>query len=154
MTVLALTACTETMSPPPQAEEEVIEPSDTETTSAEIADNSTLSNTDLGRVCRAAVAELNGRDPASMQVKDNAAGIVRVEYRRPDDNKLWKNDCRVEGDKLIWRGVDAFGHGSGPGRWREDPMDEVITFALDGSNVTINMTFSDGSSGSETYTIN
>lgn len=99
-------------------------------------------------ICRAGIAAVFGRDPKTMSARSLPDDLTRVEYRRPDDNKLWKSDCRIDGDRIVWRGVDAFGD-NGPGRWRNGPADEILTFKLEGSAVTTNS--SDGSSASETY---
>ena len=108
---------------------------------------------DVGRVCRAAIAAINGRDPAIIKVDKIEGGIAYVSYKRPDDGKKWKNRCRLEGKKVIWAAVDLDGPGSGPGRWRNDPADEVITYSIDGDSITITQTFSDGSDMSETVQV-
>ena len=110
-----------------------------------------LSQKDEGLVCRAAIADLNGHKPAIVKVVSSRPDLVRVRYKRPDDGKLWTNECRFDGDRVIWRTVDAFGSGSGMGRWRESPMDETIRYSMNGSKVTISTSYSDGSGGSETY---
>jgi hypothetical protein len=110
-----------------------------------------LSDADLGRVCRAAVAALNGRDPAIIKVEHITGDMAYVGYRRPDDGKVWKNRCRVEGDRVVWSAVDLDGPGSGPGRWRTHPDDETITYSIDGATVKVRVGFSDGSGWEESY---
>ena len=129
-------------------------PSDREATStspasAEPSPAVVLGDNDLGRVCRAAVAALNGRDPAIIKVERVADGVAHVGYARPDDGKVWKNQCRVEGNRVIWASVDLNGPGSGPGRWRTDAEDEVVTYVLDGGTVKVKITYSDGSAEPE-----
>lgn len=101
-------------------------------------------------ICRAGIAKVMGRDPATMKATDKGKGITAIQYRRPDDNKLWKSECRLEGDRIIWRGVDSFGN-DGPGRWRDLPEDGTLTFALEGKRVTVAETYSDGSVVPETF---
>jgi hypothetical protein len=108
-----------------------------------------LSDNDLGRVCRAAVAALNGRDPAIIKVERVGGGIAHVGYVRPNDGKAWKNQCRVEGDRVVWASVDLNGPGSGPGRWRTDTEDEVVTYAIEGKKVKVTIRYSDGSTEPE-----
>ena len=108
---------------------------------------------DVGRVCRAAIASINGRDAAIIKVDKIEDGIAYVSYKRPDDGKKWKNRCRLEGNKVIWAAVDLDGPGSGPGRWRNDPADEVITYKIDGDSITITQTFGDGSDITETVKV-
>lgn len=101
-------------------------------------------------VCKAGVAILMGRDPKIMRAMPLTDGLTRIEYRRQSDRKLWKSDCRVEGNRVITRGVDQFGN-DGPGRWRDGLEDEVITFKIDGDNVTVHDDYGDGSSDDRTY---
>lgn len=112
-----------------------------------------LSVSDIGRVCRAAVAALNGHKPAIMKVVSTEGGLVRVRYSRPSDGKVWTNECRIDGERVIWRTVDAFGAGSGAGRWRTDPADETVTYKLEGPTVQITTSYSDGSASTESYTV-
>lgn len=111
-----------------------------------------LSSSDLARVCRAAVAHMMGKSPSIMKVKSNSGGVVRIQYRRPDDGTVWKDDCRLEGQRVMWRSVDAVG-ASGPGRWRNHPDDEVITYSIDGKTIRIGQKWSDGSYDAENYII-
>ena len=128
---------------------------------AEVADSgkpgppevSPLVPEDLRRVCRAAIADLNGQDPSITKVVSEDAGTIRIRYTRPSDGKVWTNDCRIEGDRIVWRTVNAFGAGSGEGRWRSDPADEVLTYRAQGDRVTITTTFSGEEPASETYTV-
>ena len=93
-------------------------------------------------VCKAAIAELFGHSPRIMKTAP-FQGVTRVLYRRPDDGKLWANDCKVDGDRIMWRSVDVV-----PGRWRNDPADEVLTFKVTGKSVELLTTYSDGSGAS------
>lgn len=108
---------------------------------------------DLGRVCRAAVASLNGHDPSIVKIGSNEGGLVRVEYARPSDRKVWTNECRVEGNRVAWRTIDAFGAGSGAGRWRTAPADEVVTYEIDGKKVSITTTYPGESPSTQTYSV-
>ena len=90
-------------------------------------------------VCKAAIAELFGHSPRIMKTAP-FGGVTRVLYRRPDDGKLWTNDCRLDGNRIMWRSVDVI-----PGRWRDHPADEVLTFKVKGKTVELLTTYSDGS---------
>ena len=90
-----------------------------------------LSDDDRGRVCKAAIAVLNGRDPSIMRVIKDEAGLTRVRYTR-DDGTVWTNECRVEPDRVSWRIVDS----GGPGRWRTE---DTITYAIDGDTVSVRL---------------
>ena len=110
-----------------------------------------LSDADRIRVCKAGIAMIMGKSPSIMKAKADG-DIIHNQYERPDDGKLWKQDCRIEGNRIHWRGVDSFG-ASGPGRWRDSAEDEVLTYTLDGSKVKVVQTYSDGSKSEESYTI-
>lgn len=100
-------------------------------------------------VCKAAIAELFGHSPRIMKAAPQENGIVRISYKRPDDGKLFKNDCQLHGNRIMWRGVNV-SPGSGPGRWRTHHDDEVLTFKVKGKSVELTTTYSDGSSATET----
>jgi len=98
----------------------------------------------VASICKAGIAELFGHPPKIMKAASISDGIVRVSYRRPDDGKLFKNDCQLQGNHIMWRGFDI-SPGSGPGRWRNNPADEVLTFKVKGKTVELLTTYSDGS---------
>jgi hypothetical protein len=100
---------------------------------------------DLQKICRAATAVLFGPDVSIIVAGEVKDGVVQTRYARPDDGVIWKNQCKVEGDKVIWAGVDIDYSGQGPGRWRTEPSDEVISFAVQGENIEITMKYFDGS---------
>jgi hypothetical protein len=113
----------------------------------------TLSDTDLGRVCRAAIASLNGRDPAIVKIERLELGVAYVRYARPGDGKVWKNRCKAFGDKVIWSTVDLDGPGTGPGRWRTHPADENVTFRFEGDEIIITTAFGDGLGTSDRFLV-
>ncbi|WP_145961049.1 hypothetical protein [Sphingosinithalassobacter portus] len=86
--------------------------------------------------CKDAIAKLFGQ-PVSIMKATDQNGFLRVHYNRPDDGKLWTNDCRVEGDRIIWRGVEN----GAPGRWRNGPYDETITYQIEGDNVSVEVSY-------------
>ena len=105
-----------------------------------------LSDADKGRVCRAAIASLNGRDPAIIRVILAQADINRVRYTR-DDGTVWTNECRVaDNGTAEWRMVQN----GQPGRWRNEDM---IRYAVDGASINI-QTFMGGEPiTNDTYTV-
>lgn len=104
-----------------------------------------FSESDAGKVCRAVVAVLNGRDVEIIRVYKFEKGMPYVSYKRPDDGKVWKNRCKFDGNRVIWSGVDIPGYGPGPGRWRDGPYDEKIVFEIREGGVLLIMTYDDGS---------
>jgi hypothetical protein len=95
-------------------------------------------------ICRAGIAKMMGHDLSIMIGKPRSGGLVRVQYRRPDDNKLWRSECRLEGNRIIWRGVNSFGDGRIE-RWRDRPDDGTLTFSQLGKTLIITEIYSDGS---------
>jgi hypothetical protein len=81
----------------------------------------------LGSACKKYISELMGRPVALMRVdrSETSEGSVSISYVRNDDQKLFKYECKLEGDNIVWRGVDIFGPGEGPGRWREEDAKPV-----------------------------
>jgi hypothetical protein len=52
---------------------------------------------------------------------ENESGrLVGISYIRADDGKEWKYECKTDGSTIVWRGVDLFEPGGGPGRWRDE----------------------------------
>lgn len=100
-----------------------------------------LSSGDMGRVCRAAIGTVMGRDPAIIRVTSTNGNIVAVRYTR-DDGTVWSSQCRVEPGKVTWAGIE---NGT-PGRWRNE---DSITYSLDGDRITV----TESMMGTETYTI-
>lgn len=98
--------------------------------SAEDSPVSTISAADRGRICRAAIASIFGRDPSIIRVLGQADGIVRVRYSRPDDGTVWTNECRVNASTVDWRAVDN----GRPGRWRTE---DTLRFKQDGASITV-----------------
>jgi hypothetical protein len=77
---------------------------------------------DIGAACKKYIGELMGRpaDVMSVDYEEQGGALVGVSYRRQSDNKLWKYECTVAGENILWRGVDLFEPGEGPGRWRTE----------------------------------
>lgn len=77
---------------------------------------------DLASECKKYIGEIMGRSPASMQVdhQSDPGRLVGVSYIRSDDGKKFMYECKTDGVTIAWRGVDIFGPGEGPGRWRDE----------------------------------
>ena len=69
-----------------------------------------------------------GRDPSIMLTDKAVADIVSISYVRADDSKEFKYQCKEEEGNIIWRGVDIFRPGEGPGRWRDEDARSISTF--------------------------
>lgn len=100
---------------------------------------------DEGRICRAAVGSLNGRDPAIIKVISATNGLYRVRYTR-DDATVWTNDCRFVNDLVEWRMVEN----GQPGRWRTE---DTIRYTINGPTISINSFMGGELMTSDTYRI-
>jgi hypothetical protein len=75
-------------------------------------------------ICRAAIGLLMDRDPRLFRLTRTDGDILFLSYVRPLDNFDWTYRCRISGNRIIWA--------SEPGRWREDPNDDEVSFEIVG----------------------
>ena len=87
-----------------------------------------ISTVDLANYCKQLVGDLMGRDPSIMATGQVTADIASISYVRADDAKEFKYQCKEDGGNIVWRGVDIFGPGEGPGRWRDEDARPVSSF--------------------------
>ncbi|GAA0659468.1 hypothetical protein GCM10009102_04900 [Sphingomonas insulae] len=98
--------------------------------------------------CKAAIAALNGRDPATMKGKKLADDLVHVSYIRPDDGKRWQSRCRIDdANHLTWAQFDAFGDGQ-QGRWRTE---DTVEFSVEGKSLHVKVSTEGELMSDETY---
>lgn len=90
-----------------------------------------LSGEDRGRVCRAAIASIMGRDPNIIRVTSQDGINVRVAYTR-DDGTRWAQACRVHDRGYVeWAGIER----GQQGRWRNE--DDIRFEIRDGDAIHI-----------------
>lgn len=95
------------------------------------------------QICKATVASLMKQPPTIIGTAEQD-GVVLLSYRRPSDGSQWNYRCRISGETVVWA--------SNPGRWRDGPRDEKVTYRLKGAtDITIRQQFSDGSSSDDTF---
>lgn len=87
-----------------------------------------VSSVDLTKYCKQLVGDAMGRDPSIMLTDQATTENVSISYIREDDSKEFKYQCKEEGGNIIWRGVDIFRPGDGPGRWRNEDARPISTF--------------------------
>jgi len=73
-------------------------------------------------ICRAAIGLLMDRDPKAFRVTRTDGRTLFLSYVRPIDNFDWTYRCKILGNRVIWA--------SEPGRWREDPKDDRVSFEI------------------------
>lgn len=104
------------------------------------------SNT-LGKVCKAAVASVFGRDHKTMKLDKIVGDVAFIHYVRPGDHSHWSVKCKLDGDRVIW----ASNNTDDSKRWRTDPLDDVIKYSIEDTMLTITQEYTDGSSSNDEY---
>ena len=87
----------------------------------------TVPKVDLSSACKKYIGELMGRPVSSMNIDrvEDDGSLVAISYVRSDDQKLFKYEGKLDGENIVWRGVDIFAPGEGPGRWRDEDAKPV-----------------------------
>lgn len=115
-----------------------------------------LSENDLQAICKSAISMEMGQKVEIMEATMQGPSIVRVEYDRPSDGKRWKYECKFpdSSSRVVWRGVDIFAPGEGPGRWRDSPYDDkyFYSFSNDGK-LLLKREYTDGSVTTEEFSL-
>lgn len=101
----------------------------------------------VGQVCKAASAAMFGRDYKIMQLDKVESGIAYVHYIRQNDGTRWAIKCKLIGTQVMW----ASDNPDSTGRWRDDPADSTVKYAVEGKKIIITEAYSDGSSSSNSY---
>ena len=96
----------------------------------------------IATVCQAGVGAVYGQSGADVMVLDRAGNIVTVGWRAPVDGGQLTAECRIEGDRVLWRPLDR--PVAGENRWMDQPEDPAVTYALDGSTLTVSQRMPDG----------
>lgn len=104
---------------------------------------------DVGQICKASAASMFGRDHKIMKLDKIESGIAYVHYFRTQDNSRWAIKCKLIGDQVMW----ASDNPDSSGRWRDDPLDSVVKYSIEGKNITITETYGDGSATENSYPI-
>lgn len=86
------------------------------------------SSFDDSQICKAGIATLMGRSPKIMTSKhkeESNKPLYIIKYNRQDGTN-WSFKCNIDGSRINW--------GSESGRWRNDPLDEKLTFSISKDN--------------------
>ena len=110
-----------------------------------------LSASDLRRVCRAGLAAIHGQDLSAIELDGLEGQVLNASWRAPVDGGRRRAQCRVDGDLVTWKQVDA--PTTEQNRWMNQSGDPVTRFVLDGDAITINTTLPDGTTATETYSV-
>src|SRR5829696_8376604 len=96
----------------------------------------------VSQICKAGIGVVMGRDPATMESRLDGEAVF-LSYIRADDGTEWKYKCRIEGERIMW--------GADPGRWRDNPADEQLFFAISEGHLEVEERYGDGSSTQKTF---
>ncbi len=91
---------------------------------------SSFSNEEL---CKAAISLEMARPVKTMAV-ERPGEIPQISYTRPDGGSFLYR-CKFSGDRIIW--ATYFTETRSWGRWREDPLDGVLTYRVEGNQLTV-----------------
>ena len=149
-TVFALAACGERAEEAAPTPAEVVSATPAESDAAPAAPR-VLDAADLRRVCRAGLAGIHGQAIGDITIDGLEGEVVNASWRAPVDGGRRRAQCRVEGDLITWKPVDA--PTPDQNRWMNQSGDPVTRFVLDGDAITINTTLPDGTTATEEYAV-
>lgn len=110
-----------------------------------------LNAADLRGVCKAGLAAIHGQSLSAIEIDGLEGQVVNASWRAPVDGGRRRAQCRVEGDIVTWKPVDATN--TDQNRWMNQSGDPVTRFVLDGDAITINTTLPDGSTATDEYSV-
>ena len=135
----------------PSATEQVQAAAATPKSDAEATAPVVLTANQLRDVCQGALAAVHGQRPEAIQVDGLEGEVVKASWPAPVDGGRNTAECRVEGDLITWKPVDA--PTPDQNRWMNQSGDPVTRFVLDGDAITINTTLPDGTTATEEYAV-
>lgn len=148
LALLTLAACERSSAPASEAEKvSAVNPA----SDAEASVPVVLNAADLRRVCQAGLAAIHGQGAAAIEVEGLEGQVVNASWRAPVDGGRRRAQCRVDGDLVTWKQVDAAT--AEQNRWMNQSGDPVTRFVLDGETITINTTLPDGATASQAFTL-
>ena len=150
MAVLSLAACNAEPAKAPETPAKKVSAVDP-ASDAEASVPVVLAAADLRRVCQAGLAAIHGQEAAAIEIEGLEGQVVNASWRAPVDGGRRRAQCRVEGDLVTWKQVDAAT--AEQNRWMNQSGDPVTRFVLDGDAITINTTLPDGATASQAFTL-
>lgn len=86
------------------------------------------------QICKATIAFLMVQKPAIMSTKASGDEVI-VTYKRPSDGDIFINKCKIDRSKklIVW----AAKFDTEWGRWRNHPLDPVISYSINEEKITI-----------------
>ena len=139
---LSLAACGERAEEAAPTPAEAVSATPPAATDAAPAAPTVLDAAGLRRVCQAGLAAIHGQQLGDITIDGLDGEIVNASWRAPVDGGRRRAQCRVEGDLITWKPVDA--PTPDQNRWMNQSGDPVTRFVLDGETISINTTLPDG----------
>jgi hypothetical protein len=150
LTALTLAACGERAEPAAPTPTEVVSAVNP-ASDAEASVPVVLNAADLRGVCKAGLAAIHGQELSAIVTDGLEGQVVNASWRAPVDGGRRRAQCRIDGDIITWKPVDATNPEQD--RWMNQSGDPVTRFVLDGGAITINTTLPDGSTTTEEYSV-
>ncbi|HZV85201.1 MAG TPA: hypothetical protein VFF48_09465 [Brevundimonas sp.] len=150
-TVLALAACGERTDTPAAASADAVRTPTAGVEAAAAPVPVVMTDDRLRRVCRAGLAAIHGQRLQDIQIDGVEARVVDASWRAPVNGGRRRAQCRVEGDLVTWKQIDA--PNPEQNRWMNQSGDPVTRFAVDGGLITITTTLPDGTTAAEEYAV-
>nr|WP_315196470.1 hypothetical protein [uncultured Aquabacterium sp.] len=94
----------------------------------------TFNNHDL---CKAAISSEMGHPAKSMKNLSSELTSPEISYTRKEDGKRYRYNCKIEGNRIIWRAYFNDPVQVGWGRWRDGKWDAVFTFTTKDNTLTV-----------------
>lgn len=104
------------------------------------------------KIAKAAIAAIMQKKPSIVSyVGSVKEGVYKFSYVRSSDKTKWSYICKFDGDRIIWAAAGTPDSPNEIGRWRNHPLDEIVTYKIESKYVIIKEQYSDGSSNSTRY---
>ena len=151
LTGLTLVACgaeAEKAAPTPAEKVSAVNPA----SDAEASVPVVLTAANLRRVCKAGLAAIHGQELSAIEIDGLEGQVVNASWRAPVDGGRRRAQCRVDGDLITWKPVEATNPEQD--RWMNQSADPVTRYMLHGGDTIMIITkLPDGSTSTETYSV-
>ena len=96
------------------------------------------------KICKAAIAQIMGKNPKIISTSLRNNDIVQLSYMRENDGTKWVYRCKIIDNIIIWA--------TETGRWRDHPMDSKLTYKISDHMLQIEENYGDRTSTKSEFT--